>query len=188
MAGATWVAAASDRSSERARVQGIRQLARAFHPCSVVDLGTGSGYISIKLQRDGANVTAVDYTDERMLPVAKPFFIQADAVAFDVTPFDLVVCAGLLYHCDISQHDQLAKNWSGKPVILDTHFSRFPDSQVSHYEGQYRKPSWSTKTTAPFVHTVPSLRKLFQSHHVIETFSRTTADRQTFLLMPKLEV
>ena len=184
MAVASWVAVESNRDSERARVAGIRQLARAFYPCKVVDLGAGSGYIATRLKRDGADVVAVDWTSERVTGEAKPFFVQCDATGYKVNEFDLVVCAGLLYHLDIDQQLRMAKNWKGKPVILDTHFSRAPDVRIGEYAGQHREPSWSTKIKTPFVHTVPSLRKLFREHRLIETFTRTTADRQTMLLMP----
>ena len=186
MASATWIAADSDASTGKRRIAQIRQIARAFMPCRIADLGAGTCEISLKLKQDGADVLAVDWTDERVLSEAKEFFVQGDAVAFDASQFDLIVCAGLLYHLAIEQQEALAANWHGKPVILDTHFSRSPDAFKGEYAGQHREPSWSTKTNRPFVHTVPSLRKLFKNHRLIETFERTTPDRQTMLLMPRI--
>jgi SAM-dependent methyltransferase len=184
MVAATWIAADADADAGKRRVSQIRQLARGFLPCRVVDLGAGSCEISLRLKQDWAEVVAVDWTAERILSVAKDFFIQGDAVEFDSSWFDLIVCAGLLYHLSIEQQETLAEKWRSQPVILDTHFSRLPDVNAGQYSGQYRNPSWSTKIGKPFVHTVPSLRKLFTHHRVIETFSRTTPDRQTMLLIP----
>lgn len=185
MVAATWIAADADADAGKRRVAQIRQLVRGFLPCSVVDLGAGSCEISLRLKQDGAAVVAVDWTAERILSGAKDFFIQADAVQFDSSGFDLIVCAGLLYHLSLEQHETLAEKWRRQPMILDTHFSRSPDAVVGEYSGQYREPSWSTKIGNPFVHTVPSLRKLFRHHRLIETFTRTTPDRQTMLLIPK---
>lgn len=181
----TWVAAEADGDAGTQRIAQIRQLARAFIPCKVVDLGAGSCEISLRLKNDGADVVAVDFTDERVLPDAKTFFEKADATSFDIRSFDLIVCAGLLYHLSIEQQQLLAGSMRGKHAIVDTHFSRSPDINVGEYTGQYRKPSWSTKVSSPFVHTVPSLRRLFSKHFVIETFTRTTPDRQTMLLIPR---
>jgi len=185
MVAATWVAADAPPDAGRVRVAQIRQLARGFLPCKIIDLGCGTGEIAWKLHQDGAQVLAVDWTAERVIEQAKPFFVQTDATILQPDEFDLIVCAGLLYHLSIDQQQQIAKNWKGKPVILDTHFSRQPDVQMGDFFGQYREPSWSTKTQSPFVHTIPSLRKLFAGHYVIEAFGRTTPDRQTMLLVPK---
>lgn len=185
MVAATWIAAEPEANVGTIRIAQIRQLARAFMPCRIIDLGAGTCEISLRLKQDGAEVLAVDWTSERVLAAAKGFFVQTDATILEPDEFDLIVCAGLLYHLSLEQQERMARNWKGKPVILDTHFSRSPDTTISEYSGQYREPSWSTKTGMPFVHTVPSLRKLFAHHRLIETFARTTADRQTMLLIPK---
>lgn len=185
MVEATWIAADADADAGKRRIAQIRQLARAFIPCRIIDLGAGTCEISLRLKQDGAEVLAVDWTSERVLSEAKGFFVQTDATILEPDEFDLIVCAGLMYHLSLEQQERMARNWKGKPVILDTHFSRSPDAVAGEYSGQYREPSWSTKIGKPFVHTVPSLRKLFKHHRLIETFVRTTPDRQTMLLIPK---
>lgn len=185
MAPTTWIAADADSSTGKRRMSQIRQLARGFLPCKIIDLGAGTCEIALRLKQDGAEVLAVDWTIERVIDEAKQFFVQTDATILVPDEFDLIVCAGLLYHLSIEQQQRCSRNWSGKPVILDTHFSRTPDTTVGEYFGQYREPTKSTRVSMPFVHTVPSLRRLFASHHVIETFERTTPDRQTFLLIPR---
>lgn len=180
-----FIPAASNRETERRRVSQIRQLVRAFLPCKVAEIGAGSGYIGVLLTRDGASVTSVDITDHRVLEEARPNWITMDAVAFSLDCFDIVVCAGLLYHLNIEQQKTLAARFIGKTVILDTHFSRTEDSQCGRFTGQFRLPTASSKVEHPFVHNVPSLRRLFEQHFLIETFERLTFDRQVMLLIPK---
>jgi hypothetical protein len=97
----------------------IRQLARGFLPCKIIDLGAGTCEIALRLKQDGAEVLAVDWTIERVIDEAKQFFVQTDATILVPDEFDLIVCAGLLYHLSIEQQQRCSRNWSGKPVILD---------------------------------------------------------------------
>lgn len=182
-----WTPEPHDAGVHRRRVNQIRQLARGFLPCRIADIGCGTGEISWRLSRDGGQVTAIDCNDSRVIDRAKKLFCKGDAVTADLREFDLIVCAGLLYHLDLSSQRKLADSLDGKLVILDTHFSRRPDATIGDFSGQYRKATWSTKVEAAFVHTVPSLRRLFAGHYLVETFERLTWDRQVMLLIPHIE-
>jgi FkbM family methyltransferase len=73
---------------------------------TVLDVGTASGFFAIECARRGADVTAIDVEDDRLLPEIIPVFgldIRYDIkdlytvdVAFG--EFDLVVCGTLLLH------------------------------------------------------------------------------------------
>ena len=154
-------------------------------PCRVVDLGSGSGLIGMLIRKAGGEVTIVDASSSRVSAEARPFFHQADAVTYSLEPFDLIVCAGLLYHLNLSSQITLAANMAGKPVILDTHFARRADVIRGEFSGQFRRPTKSTKTNRPFVHTIESLRKLFPQHDLTEPFPRLSADRKVMVLRPK---
>ena len=185
MANELWKPEPHDAGTHRKRLNQIRQLARGFYPCTVADIGCGTGEIAWRLTRDGANVTAIDCSDSRVMDRVRQLFHKGDAIATDLQKFNLIVCAGLLYHLDLESQLKLVKNIGGKPVILDTHFSRHPDSTIGDFSGQFRQPTWSTKVKQAFVHTIPSLRILFSKHHLIETFERLTPDRQVMLMVPR---
>lgn len=182
---ATFRMAPISRQSEHVRVDQILELAKPFLPCRAVDLGTGSGLIGMKLREHGADITLVDCTPRRVMPEARRFFVRADVPDINLRPFDLIVCAGLMYHMPLSGQVELANAVDGKPVILDTHFSRRPDVMRGDYMGQFRNPTRSTQCNHPFVHTIDSLRSLFCRHELTEPCPQISADRKVMLLVPR---
>ena len=182
---ATFRPAMMSKESQRVRVQQILQAARLFLPCRVVDLGTGSGLIGLQIRDAGGDVTLVDCSPKRLLPEAKPLFVRADVPDVPLTKFDLIVCAGLLYHMNLSTQIRFAEAVRRKPVILDTHFSLRPDTARGDYLGQFRKPSASTQGNRPFVHTIDSLRVLFPKHEFSEPFQNISLDRKVMILKPR---
>ncbi len=73
---------------------------------TVLDVGTASGFFAIECERRGADVTAIDVADDRLLPDVIPVFgldihyeLQ-DLYELDTSfgEFDLVICGTLLLH------------------------------------------------------------------------------------------
>lgn len=180
-----WLPATVPPGAHEKRINQIRKIARAWIPGKIVDLGTGTGELSVRLSADGATMTCVDSTDRRVLAQARDMFVQEDAVGFDLSPFDLVIMAGLFYHLDLSQQQQIVSQCRGKYCVLDTHFSRSPAAMQGSWSGQFRSPTASTTSLNPFVHTIPSLRIIWATHRLVEVDDRVTPDRQVFLGVPR---
>jgi 2-polyprenyl-3-methyl-5-hydroxy-6-metoxy-1,4-benzoquinol methylase len=74
--------------------------------CSVLDVGTASGYFAIECAARGADVTAVDLDDDEVLTKLIPLvpdsirFVRRDVYELDETlgRFDIVLCSFLLLH------------------------------------------------------------------------------------------
>ena len=91
---------------------------------SCLEIGCGSGMSSLFLAKNGANVTALDYTESSCelvkaaaskLEINSINIVNADAtkdLPFNEKQFDYIFQAGLLEHFDIDKQIELLKNWS----------------------------------------------------------------------------
>lgn len=163
----------------------FEHLLNMFSPCSLVDLGAGTCGASEIARRYGFDVTAVDIEPGRVPINMRDVYIQADALMFDITEYDLIVCEGLLYHLSIDQQIRLVQQFIGKPVLFSTHITFQIEKTIGCYSGQYREPTWSSKVPLPWLHTLKSLITLFSDHWLLITASTPTFDRVAGMAISK---
>lgn len=166
------------------RVHAIVGFAAMYPPCRVCDVAAGNCAIPLQLETLGHSVTAFDITDCRVSDKARRMFIQKSALQIDYSQFDLIVCAGLLYHLPLAQQVQIVAAWGSRPVILDTHVTTKAARSQGRFRGLPRKPTTSSKAGMCFVHTVGSLFGELMSAWSVCSGCQTTADRFTWHLKP----
>lgn len=118
----------------------------AFTGCRVADLGCAHGTLAIELARRGATALGIEgrqywidvanrNRDYYSAPQAE--FVRDDVKNFSVSrygQFDIVICAGLLYHLDSPDLFDLVERISEACTgfaIFDTHVALHPKRQVS---------------------------------------------------------
>jgi hypothetical protein len=122
-----------------------------------IELGAGHCKLTEYLEdTHGMDVTPVDITDKRVPDFYKWKFVEKDVNAISeayLAEFDVIIIAGLLYHLDSFQQQQLLKkcNDSTVPILIETHLCRV-------HTGAYRKPTKSSYSTKkPFVASKPMI-------------------------------
>ncbi len=92
----------------------VRDLLRDVEGARILDLGSGSGTVSIPFLPDCDHLTLVDYSqaalDIAKSRIAPEYERKADLVVGDIfqfsspIPFDIVLCIGVLAHVDSTEH------------------------------------------------------------------------------------
>ena len=147
----------------------------------LVDLGAGPCNFARTANRFGAEVTAVDARDERVLKDLEKdriSFVRGDIREVDVSPFDIVLIFGLLYHLDIDDQIDLLRRCKDKVVLIDIQVCcpdlvvrypqenwQYPPIRLKNYEGiiypEEDNPMASVGNKTSFWHTERSYLKLF---------------------------
>src|SRR5579862_7982188 len=65
---------------------------------TIIDVGTGSGYIAFELQKRGYNVTPIDVTNISFIPEIKPIIYDGRKLPFKDKSFDVCLLISVLHH------------------------------------------------------------------------------------------
>jgi len=124
------------------RVRWMRKLMQDFgkKPLTssrILDLACLEGLFAIEFAREGANTVGLEIRDihiakaefaRRMLGLENCRIVQGDvrAIPADLGRFDIVICAGILYHLDFPDCIRFLRAIAGRSddlVIIDSHFA-----------------------------------------------------------------
>lgn len=143
----------------------------------LVDLGAGHCKFSRIANEMGFPVASVDARDERVPEDISWPFLQRDVRFFDLRPYRIVCCLGLLYHLELFDQTALlvaASHPGLLALIVDTHTSPAvkqtqSDARGNLYEGKLFEetptdPRASVGNDFSFWHTEESLRRLFENY------------------------
>jgi hypothetical protein len=134
-----------------------------------IDLGCGACGLSDDLTAEGWDVDLIDVDPSRVPERLLPHFRKQSALTVDLTPYSLVLFAGLCYHLSPQAQMALTKKFVGKLVLMDTYvlLNDTGKELAPGYWGYER----SIPTKSSMAHpSVPSLRTvctlLFPQHWV----------------------
>ncbi len=133
----------------------IKDYASAGRPGRILDLACLEGLFAIEFARKGHETVGLEIREahlakaefsRRMLDLGNCRFVQGDvrAIPPDLGQFDIVLCAGILYHLDFPDCVRFLRDVARRAtglVIIDSHFayedidrSVLPLSEMKQYE------------------------------------------------------
>lgn len=150
------------------RLSIFQTLLAPLRPGRYLDLGTGHGKFALTADRLGWQVTAVDARTERMPNTPGIEWVRSDVRGYPTEGYDCIGILGLLYHLELpDQINLLVRAASAPIVIVDTHYSLNPKTQVMGYEGQWfdeelDQPTASWGNQRSYWPTKPGLISIFE--------------------------
>jgi hypothetical protein len=135
---------------------------KPLNKCRIADLGSAHGQISLELARRGASVLGIEGRDywvdlanknKLALGLNNVEFLKDDIrnlTEEKYGKFDIIVCAGVLYHLDTPDVFILIENMHAMCtnfLIVDTHVARQPNTQTT-WRGQTYS-GWMYQEHAP---------------------------------------
>lgn len=169
--------------------------------CSILDIGTGSGYNPNFLSKNANSVVSVDLKDERIIKEGYDFIMVKDEnLPFQDKKFDVVVSNQVIEHTKnqslhISEISRVVKNGGlvylatpNRYWVIEPHFhlpflSWFPNKVSSFYLKLIKGDEWDVKLL-----TYYKLKKLLEDKYYITNMTADVVKNSDkyFLKLPKL--
>lgn len=154
-----------------------QSVARTIRPQRLLDLGCGACTIAGIFAECGHDVRVCDTNPDRVPERWLNRYAQESAHTVDLTGFDGVILAGVLYHLSSESQQRLCSRLKGRLVLLDTHFVHTPTPG---------EPRSSTASSEPLP-VIPSLdfirHELFPDHRLFQA-PEHVPDRSWFICSP----
>jgi hypothetical protein len=158
----------------------------------VVDLGCGHClFLKLAIEVFGARCSGIDARPDRV-PDGMPVSIGRVQDA-DLSPYDLILCLGILYHMTIEDQVALVGRFEGKPAIVDTHYGK-PEEWLKVGDEVYNGSTYreGNKLTSSFGNresfwlAEPDLVKMLSANHdVVKWLPEHHPGRSFYVMLPR---